>query len=270
MSARTTNQNLVAINTPVRSVAPVTLSVHPILLNHPQWDDESPEFDAFCRDIAEFGIDHALLIDSKNRIVDGRQRWRAAMRLKIDSVQVQTVPDEAIPRLILHCILARRHYSRGALTYMSLTFIEECYAANGKSIDQIVQHEFGFSLSTFKQARQVRDIFREGDLGEEFRQRVEPELLAGEMSLGDILAGWGGFRTTRKVKKKVRSALDLWDRSFSDLQRRFSTWDKFDPETKATVAARLTPLVESMPVDLMQKLRAKLDAELKQRKENGK
>jgi hypothetical protein len=270
MSARPASPNpqFWILNTPVREIAPVALTVHPVLDNHPQWDDESPEFAAFCRDIAEFGIDHPILTDSKNRIVDGRQRWRAAKRLKLETVRVQTVPENNLPRLVVHFILARRHYSKGALTYMSLPLIEESYLNNSKSFEQVVVQEFGFTLSTVKQARQVREIFREGDLGEEYRQLVEPDLLAGDISLGHILAGWGGFKSTRKVKKRQTSPLDLWNRSFNDLQKRFTTWDKFDSETKATVAARLTPLVESMPAELLAKFRDRIAAELKHRKED--
>jgi len=254
------------LKSPVRDVAPVALTVHPILRDHPQWDDEDPQFDAFCRDIHEYGIDQPIIVDSKDRIVDGRQRWRASKRLKLETVPIQTVSDQDIGRLVIHYILARRHYAKGALAYMSLPLIHDNYSTGSRSLELVIQ-EFGFSPTLYRQAEKVREIFGSGELGELYRKECEPKILSGDNSLGDAIAGWAGMVSTKGKKKEVRQAIDLWKRSFTELQRRFSAWDNFDPETKNTISAGLVPLVETMPLELMQKLSSKIAAELKNRKE---
>lgn len=250
-------------------VDPATLTIHPALRDLPAWADDDPQFESFIRDIQKRGFDVPLKIDSKHRVVDGRHRLRAARRLKLSEVPCELVPDAHVPDLVLHYILQRRHYPKGALAYMSVPLI----ADDSRSLDSIAQ-EFGFSRQTLQQAIEIHSLFnRTGeytsapqDLVTAFKAEVEPRILSGEAGLGGVLAGWSGFISTRGKAKSVRSALDLWDRSFTDLQRRFSTWNKFDSETKSSIAARLAPLVESMPDDLLAKLSQRAAAELKNRK----
>jgi hypothetical protein len=65
--------------------------------------------------------------------------------------------------------------------------------------------------------------------------------------------------------------VELWGRSFSELQKRFAGWSKFDEAAKHTIYAKLQGVVEEMPLELMHKLTTKIAAEIKARKkEEGK
>ncbi|MCX7792176.1 MAG: ParB/RepB/Spo0J family partition protein [Chloroflexaceae bacterium] len=64
---------------------------------------------------------------AERRIVDGRHRWRAAVRLGLERVPCVEVAGEAALELILATLLARRHYTPGQRAYLIADLIEEAW-----------------------------------------------------------------------------------------------------------------------------------------------
>lgn len=244
----------------------VALTIHPALKDLPEWADDDPQFEVFCRDIHERGFDYPLKVTAKNQVVDGRHRLRAAKRLKLETVPVDVVQDKDVPRLVLHYINQRRHYSKGALAYMAVPLLHGTTQSQ-----ELFASGFGISRALLQQAIEVRQIFSDnGKPGEEYRTDVEPRILSGEVGLGAVIAGWAGRQATKGLAKKQTTQLQLWDRSLSTFQKRFASWDKFDVGAKNTVVAKFQTVFEEMPHELLLKLSQKISHEVKHRKKEEK
>ena len=243
------------------SLAPIALTVHPLLTGMPEWADDSEEFSALCRDISARGIDYALKVTAKNQIADGRNRWRAAKQLKLDSIPVERIDEDQVLSVVLSSICHRRHYSKGALAYMTTPLLAK---GRNRSLD-LIAGELGIGTRLLEQAKALRGIFESGPEGAEYQTKMEPAIFSGDVGLGAVLAGWGGRSTTKGLSKKTVTALEIWSRSLTDLGKRFSSWDKFDLAAKNTVTAHWTSLVEQMPNDLLAKITAKVRTEARRR-----
>jgi hypothetical protein len=247
-------------------VPTISLSIHSALKDLPEWADDDPQFEALCRDIHERGIDYPLKAVG-NKVADGRHRLRAARKVKLENVPVDQVAEADVPSLVVRSLTQRRHYTKSALAFMLLRILQD---GRNKTI-ALISEETSISTRLLEYAIEVRDIFHEnGDLGAEYRVLMEPKILAGEVSLGQVSAGWGGFRSTKRVPKKKTNQLQLWDRSLSDFQKRFASWDKFDVGAKNTVVAKFQTVFEEMPHELLLKLSQKISHEVKHRKKEDK
>lgn len=90
---------------------PTELQPHPVADLFPLLDGE--EFDELVADIKEHGLREPIIIDQHNRIVDGRNRYRACVKLGIEIRQVKaerrTLTDDEARDLIVSLNLRRRH-----------------------------------------------------------------------------------------------------------------------------------------------------------------
>lgn len=244
----------------------VSLTIHPVLKNMPEWEDDDLQLIAFCQDIHNRGIQEPLLVTPKNQVADGRHRLRAAKRLKLETVPCRRIPESNVAAVVVQSIVHRRHYSKGALAYLVADFVT--HNDRTKSFDLIAQ-ESGISPSTLKQARQLMDIFStNGQPGEEYRQEIVPKILAGDCALGAAIAGWSGRQSTLGQPKAAITALEMWNRSWTDLGKRFVHWDKFDNDAKAAASAKLATVIEAMPRDLLFLTMKRLSAEAKRREKD--
>ncbi|ODU25026.1 MAG: hypothetical protein ABS95_01215 [Verrucomicrobia bacterium SCN 57-15] len=242
----------------------VSLTIHPALHGMPRWQEDDPQFEALARNIHARGFIYPIKITENDLIVDGRHRWWVALRLKFDEVPCQVVPEKETTALIIDTILQRRHYTKGALAYMLVPL------CGTKKSQEALAQEGGVSRALIQQATEVRAIFEQSEEGAEYRDFIEPKILAGEIGLGAVIAGWAGRQATKGQSKKIADQVKLWDRTLGDLTNRFKAWDKFGEAEKLQVVSKLGATVESMPTDLLGKLTLKITAEVKRRKEEGK
>ena len=238
------------MDTKIEYLLPQILTVHPALSCMPEWAEDDEEFTAFVRDVKRRGILDALLVDSRDRVVDGRHRLRAARLLNLDRVPIRRVEDSDVHSIVLAQILTRRHYSKGGRAYLVAKFLRTHEAKREKSYD-VIAAEAGVSLSTFKQALQLIELFLSGDEGAAYRTEIETKILEGETSVGAALAGWAGRQATKGKAKTINSALDLWNRGWEGMTHRFKLWSKLDDAAKASAQARLDLALNSMPDDLL-------------------
>jgi hypothetical protein len=238
-----------------------SLTVHPSLHGMPEWSDDDPQFEALCRNIHRRGIIYPILIDSKGKIGDGRHRYRAAKKLKLESVPVKVVSDDEMTAIIIDTLTQRRHYTKSALAYMLLPIL----TADRKKSLAVISEETGISERLIGYAIELRDIFADGKDGEEYKTEIEPKILSGEASLGAVVAGWAGRQATKGQSKKQTSVLQLWDRSLVDFRKRFTTWEKLDVASRNSVVAKVQTVFEAMPTDLLSKVTGKISSELKRR-----
>lgn len=278
-------------------MAPEDLAVHFRAKSMPEWDSEDDRFLALVADIQERGIDQPILVDQKNRILDGRHRWRAAKRLQLDQVPVVIRDEHEVASIILGTLLQRRHYTQGALAYLAWPLCEDAVkeskqrqAANlkkgnlprGHSVPSRETLEnfadsLGIGRRLLVQAKQVHDLFLKADNAidswqlnptEEkpvnLRAEFEPRILSGEIGLGACIAGIAGMDSTKGQPKVTGSQLELFSDVFTTLQKRMTYWSKMAPQERTAAVPFIRQAVYSMPADLRQELAKAIKAAEKQ------
>lgn len=92
---------------------PTELQPHPVADLFPLM--QGTEFDELVADVKEHGLREPIIIDQHNRIVDGRNRYRACVKLDIEIRHIKTdrrtLTDEEARDLIVSLNLHRRHLS---------------------------------------------------------------------------------------------------------------------------------------------------------------
>jgi hypothetical protein len=165
---------------------PNELSIHASLRGMPELADTDPEFLALIDSLADNGYLRKVLIDEHDQIVDGRHLNRAARALGHKEVPVEIVPEDQIESVILATLLARRHYTKGALAYLSLPLLDEAVrqgairkkanlkkgripesvlsrpSVEGRSTDSIAER-IGVSGPLLEQAKKVEAAFLKSD-----------------------------------------------------------------------------------------------------------
>lgn len=91
----------------------------------PQRADDHPEFLALVESIREHGVLNPFIINEKDEIMDARHRRRACRILGIKEVSCEVRDSSEAVSLALTSIMARRHYSKGALAYMALPLLKQ-------------------------------------------------------------------------------------------------------------------------------------------------
>jgi ParB-like chromosome segregation protein Spo0J len=247
-------------NITITHIPTAVLSIHPAIKDMPEWADDDPQFEALCRDVYKRGFDYPLKAVG-NKVADGRHRLRCARKLKLESVPVEAITEDQVLCIVLQTLVQRRHYTKGALAYMLVPVFD------GKRSQEAMAADAGFSRQLIQQALDIHTIFGEDA---DYKTEVEPRILSGEVGLGAAVAGYAGRTATKGKNKKQTAQLELWDRSLTDFQKRFTAWDKFDIGAKNTLLAKFQTVVEATPTDLVQKLAAKYNSELKRRQKEAK
>lgn len=247
---------------------PTSLALHPVARLLPELSDDDPEFVALLEDIRDRGILDPIKICEQNRILDGRHRWRAAKKLKLPLVPTITYGEEDAHPIILHSLLLRRHYSKGARAYFAYPLLREEYkraqlqGTAGVTVESLAER-VGISKSLFKSAGQLHEIFERDP---EYKDLVLPKILSGESGLGALIAGFAGRQATKSKARKDSNQLDLFSRTFDDLDTRYQYWTKFDDESKQQALTRVAKSVTAMPDDLLTEFQRRITAEVKRRK----
>lgn len=272
----------------VEMVDTAELAVHPLAKKLPGWAKDDERFVALVTDIRERGIQTPLRVDAENRILDGREVWKAAKQLQLRTVPiVRETGDPAT--VILGGLVFRKHYTAGALAYVGFPLMETALkesrerrvrnvknaeknpdsALSALSNAEMLAERMGISRRLFFQARQLHELFEKSDraLGDwdakhgkdgkdgknrpdDLRARFEPAVLSGEMGLGAAIAGIGGLDATKGKPREDYGQLELFSEAWETLEKRFTYWNKFDEPTKNALAPKIRRIVKDMPPDL--------------------
>lgn len=269
--------------------SPAALTLHPLLKSQPgEWQDDDPRFESLIQDIRENGILDPIKITAANQIVDGRHRWRAAKKAKLEEIPFEIIPDDQIAAIILRSLLHRRHYTKGQLAYLAAplmvpTFEEAMQRKlqnlrKGQQTPEAHSVRFGERDMTMEQLAaqlnvsprlidQAHKIHEEFELHPDWRASDEPKILDPDdpAGLGAIIAGFAGRVSTKSKPKPAARQLQLFEQAITDLETRFTYWKNFDDDQKRTAIAPLASAVETMPDDLLNQFARTIRAEQKRR-----
>lgn len=269
-------------------VNPNGLREHPLLAAIPALEEGDPEFQTILASVREVGVEQPGIIDEDNRLMDGRNRARAAARAGREFPVIKRSSREA-PEIILATLIARRHLPKGARAYLAAPFFvgaaesgrqrrlanlsgpkptQLASGAIGKTAPQIAE-EMGISDELYRQALRVRELFERTDLKTwhdgprevkaTFRAWFEPKILAGEIGLGAVIQAIAGKESTEGQQKKTRDLPTLIRRGFTDLHNRFEKWENLQPDTRRELTAEIATEATKWPEDVRQKLLAALE-----------
>lgn len=260
---------------------PATLVIHPVCKLTPELQENDAAFLAIVDSIRENGILHPLIIDPENRILDGRHRWRAAKRLRLDQVPTITVDKSNAATVVLNTLMERRHFTKGALAYVAYPLLKDAW-------DESVQRKMealkkgqksestqyttgkiedfadflGISRPTLFQAQTLFKSFQEHP---ELRAEFEPKILSGEVGLGAAIAGIGGRMATKDQARPQAREVQLFLQGLDTVHKRFSYWTKFSEVEKREASIVLRRTVLDMPEELRKEMaRALKEAEKNQ------
>ena len=272
---------------------PHKLVAHPLLAAIPLLDEASPEFQALKASIRDRGVDYPVILDEDNRILDGRNRARAAAQVGAELPCVKRSSREA-SEIILSALVNRRHLPKGALAYLTAPLFAHAVeagrqrrlshlrtgmasreptqsahgAAVGKTVEQLAD-EMGFSKDLYEQAVKVRQLFEKTEVREwhegsrtvqaTFRDWFEPKILSGEIGLGGVIQAISGKEATEGKTPGKRDLPTLFARALGDLKNRFARWESIAPDQRRTLAAEIAREAAEWPEDVRQKLLASLE-----------
>lgn len=245
------------------------LADHPILAHIPVWARAEPEFEALLASIAERGLDYPVLIDSRQQVVDGRNR-RNALRVLGRTVTCRVVADAEAAQIAVASLANRRHLPKGALAYLvapllkpAVDEIRERQMANIKAgtarastestlgktgtVEDLAR-SLGFSRDLLFQALDLHKRFEGRD---DLRAQFEPHIIAGDYGLGAAIQAIAGKVSTEGKEKKTAAPDVLLTRVLKTLHTRFKSWGTLDEDRRATVTATVTTSTAEWPDDVV-------------------
>jgi hypothetical protein len=254
-------QNLVSL--PIEK-----LSVHPLLAPVPRLALDSPELQALIRSVETLGFLRPVIVNDRHEIMDGRCLVLAAEKIAQSTVPTLRCPDEDAPAIILDTLCARRHLTKGAQAYLAYPLLEPSAAArkqaqirgllagkkprasipstHGMTVEEIAQ-QFGFKRDLYYQARQAVTLFAAQPA---YKAQMEPLLLAGEVSLQGVIAGWTGKQAAAQPRRQS-DQVDLFGEVFHKLRYHcLRTWQSMDAARRAALAPQIRETVADMPPEL--------------------
>jgi hypothetical protein len=272
------------------TIDPTELTIHPLAKKLPSWGKNDERFISLVEDIREHGILVPLRVDAENRILDGREVWKAAKQLQLKTVPI--VHDDRDPAtVILGAIINRKHYTKGALAYAVFPVLQPAYeAARKRQLENLKKGsarasiqsttgnieafcEFlGFKRDLFFQAKQLHELFAASDKAlaewdlkhpeppkggttsagrpEDLRAVFEPKVLNGDIGLGAAIAGIAGMDATKGKAREEYGQLSLFDDWIEKSEVRFSKWEKLREDEKRAIGQKIRGMVKAMPEDL--------------------
>lgn len=232
---------------------PRDLRPHALIKELPRWDREDPHWLGFVNDIQQHGVLHPLLITQGNVVVDGETRRQGAIAAGLEQVPVEFADESQAATIIMREMALRRNLTKGAIAYLTVSsglldrvFEEARERQNARLkkgqvsvVDSIdngsldgIACELGLGRDLLFQARKVVKIFAEDDA---YRVDLEPKVLAGEVGLGAVIAGYAGRKTTAGVDRKDRPTEILFRTGLRTLFLRAS---RFEDKQQLRVAVR--------------------------------
>ena len=249
-----------------------SLTIHPAAaMIHMPAEDHADSL-AMVRSVSELGILTALKV-CKGRIVDGRLRQRGALGAGLAAVPFEEVPEEDVASIIVHSLLARRHYTKSALAYLGYPIMENALAESrrrrvanlqigvnpsnprssiswtiGNSGD--LAEQLGVSRALFLMAAAIRKKFGAAPA---LRIEWEPKILSGEMALGAVQQAISGKIAANEGKTVPKGdANQLMLDLFSTAKVRLDRWEKLAPKQRDAAKEKfVTDFLANLPEELL-------------------
>lgn len=268
--------------TPHRTIKvdPENLADHPLLAHIPVWAKDSEEFKSLRESIRADGQLYEILVDSENRVVDGRNRRNALAALRRDAV-CRVVPEAEVSTIIFRTLMQRRHVSSGIRAFLAVPLVQPLIEAalrrktaiakeggtisapcgDGLTIDRIAL-DCGVSRDTFDRARKAHKLL--DALEPEVRAIITGRLLNEEIELSYVPQV---IQNYTKNPTKVEGALDArrqFPRLFEESAKKLPMhWEKATPEQRAEIAEKLRTEVATWPEELLRETQLAIKAAMK-------
>lgn len=264
-------------------VDPQSLRVHPLLAAMPAPPPELLE--SMMVDVEERGIDEALLVDEKNRVMSGRVRLRIALDLRLPEIVITRRSSNEAATIIVQSLLQRRHYSKSALAYLAFPLFESMftearerrlrYLRSEKGADasnstqnvllqgntaEAVARQAGVSRALFFQARDLHKAFEKNPGA---REQFEPKILSGELCLGYAINGVAGQAATAGQSRGTIHQLELFGRTVSTLRIRFAKWEMIPAKNRTFIANEFAEAIADAPEEIQERILKTLQANRK-------
>lgn len=256
----------------IELVDPASLSLHPLLKLMPAPDSEL--LTSVANDIAERGIDDALIVDEKNRVMSGRVRLKAALAIELPEVPVRRASAADAATIIVQSLLQRQHFSKSALAYLAFPFFQSVLeesrrrrienlrqgpdsaqnALSGRDAESVARSA-GISRRLFFQAAEVHKLFKKNA---QWKEQFEPKVLSGELSLGYAINGIAGQASTAGKSRGEVHQLELFGRTVSTLRIRFSKWDQIPAKNRGLIANEFAQAIADAPEEIQDRILATL------------
>jgi hypothetical protein len=265
-------------------VDPKDLRPHPLIKGLPRWDKEDPKWWAFVEDIREHGIRHPIQITAGNVVVDGETRRQGAIAAGVIGVPVEVVDHSEVNTIIYREMMLRRNLTKGAMAYLVVrtgildgAFQEACQRQkqalkkgqlprNDSVVTGTIEDvaaSMGLSRDILFQARKCIAIFAEDDA---YRVDIEPKIIAGEVGLGAVIAGYAGRKTTLGIEKNDRPQEILFRTGLRTLFLRAS---RYSDRTQIRVAVRAEiDQVEPDQLDLVEEVASTITRTIRKRRKS--
>lgn len=262
---------------------PRTLEPHPEIQDFPRWARDSDDFAAFCRDIAEHGIQDPLRVTPDDLVVDGETRRQAALAIGLDQVPCIVIPETEGFTTILRYLLCRRNLTKSGKAYLAYPLFEtakleararsarnlrkgsiprsgtECHFGNLKGSEEGGKAEFcsnfGISGRMFRYAGLVHDLFHQDPA---YRAQMLPEIFEHGVGLGAVVAGHAGWKATAGKERPPTQHFALFERNFRGWSKWNLYWDRLDSDDRGRVLTSLREQLATVPPDIREEMRKEL------------
>ena len=265
------------------------LSVHPLLASLPALAVDSPEMLALIVSVESHGALRPAIINDRLEVMDddGRSLLYAATKAGLKEVPTIERPDEDAAAIVLDTLCARRHLTKSALAYLAFPLLDKAgesrqairirglkqgkksplliQSTTGTSVEQIAA-SLGFERTYFYKAREVVHLFA---AQADYKAKMEPELLSGEVSLQGVIAGWMGIQNTGQPRRRS-DQLDLFGDVFGKLRYHFQrTWASLEPERRQALVPQVRDTVAEMPPEVREMFAKEIRDAIKAAREAG-
>ena len=247
--------------------------------------EDSQEITCLAEDILVRGVIQPILVVHGEKkgtywAVDGRHRLAAAVNAGLTTIPAIVRNEEETLGIIVSSLVHRKHFTKGALAYISVPFLIPAAEASKarKQANTLVGTKpqdseeptkpflltledeclkLGFSIDLYQQSIRLREIFSESA---EYKAQVEPKILAGEVGLGAAIAGYAGRTATKKKDKPAVNYLDinavgvavgLMPKALTTIRNGFIAWPKLNLEARAALKKEWDKLQAVIPADLL-------------------
>lgn len=249
-----------------------SLTIHPSAADLPMPPDDDPSTKAVISSICEMGVLQPLKV-CKGRVVDGRLRLRGAIAAGLAEVPTVEIDEQDVASVILHLLLARRHYTKSALAYLAVPILEAALTETRKravqaakigasassskctpctfanTVEEIAER-MGISQRYLLEAKAVRKKFSSYP---QLREQWKPKILSGEMGLGQVQQAISGKIAALHGNTTPKGdAQQLLFELFDTAKVRFGRWEQLgDHQRKAAIAKFGGEFLPSLPPDLL-------------------